>query len=60
MDDTGDIYDHTSQFFNSKPEVDDGVELNERKFRPNIADLMDDLDQKVYSAKRVSREQRQK
>ena len=32
--------------------------MNDRKYKPNIADLMDDLDSKVYGMKKVSREER--
>ena len=33
--------------------------MNDRKYKPNIADLMDDLDSKVYGMKKVSRQERE-
>ena len=34
--------------------------MNDRMYKPNIADLMDDLDSKVYGMQKVSRQERDK
>lgn len=39
--------DHTQQYFNGK-KGEFGEQLGDRKFKPNIADLMGELDQKIY------------
>ena len=33
--------------------------MNDRQYKPNIADLMDDLDSKVYGMQKVSRKDRE-
>ena len=56
LDDTGDIYDHTHTFFNGDAQKQEGdEEVNYKQIRPDIGDLMDEMDQKVYQSKKVSR-----
>ena len=53
-----DLYSHTHKFFKPNKHTDDyakQVEVGERRIRTAAAD-MDELDQKVYGGKRVSRE----
>ena len=53
-----DLYNHTHKFFKPNKNTDDyakQVEVGERRIRTAAPD-MDELDQKVYGGKRVSRE----
>ena len=53
-----DLYSHTHKFFKPNKHTDDyakQVEVGERRIRTAATD-MDELDQKVYGGKRVSRE----
>ena len=53
-----DLYSHTHKFFKPNKHTDDyakQVEVGERRIRTAAPD-MDELDQKVYGGKRVSRE----
>ena len=56
LDANDDIYDHTKEFF-SKDEATDGVDIGEKRIRGGIEDI--ELDPKIYSAKKVSRKQRE-
>ena len=66
LDDMGDIYDHTKTAFGNGSDSDasdadmDQVEQGERRIKGDIGDLMGELDPKVYSAAKVTREQREK
>ena len=54
LDDTGDIYDHTKSFFEksgaNQGYDDDLGETQYKTIRPDIADLMDELNPEVYKA----------
>ena len=51
LDDTGDIYDHTKSFFDkSGVNHDEITETHYKTIRPNIADLMDELNPEIYKA----------
>ena len=57
LDDMGDIYDHTKVAF-KKEGIVDQVDTGVRRIKGNISDM--EMDEKVYGAKKVSREQREK
>ena len=49
---------HTAKFFKANKKTDsyaEQIEVGERRFRPNIADDEDLMDQKVYGGKKISR-----
>ena len=58
LDNPDDLYDHTAQFFDGE-KGDFDIEIGEKRYKPNIADLMDDLDSKIYGAVKVSRQERE-
>ena len=55
-----DIYNHTTKFFKPNKKTDSyaaTVEVGERRIRPAVIGEEDELDQRVYGGKRVSRQE---
>lgn len=53
----GDIYDHTKQLFKNKNQENDDFQINTRRIKNDISDIMNEMDPKVYAAKKMSRQE---